>query len=35
VGELYEAFAGSLLALAECSERMEAIRDLSTEPAQP
>jgi len=35
VGELYESFAGSLLALAECNERMEAIRDLSAESQKP
>ena len=35
VGDLYESFAGSLLALAECNERMEAIRGLSPESEKP
>jgi hypothetical protein len=35
VGELYEAYADARLGLAECNERMEAIRGLQTQQKKP
>lgn len=32
VGELYEAYSDARLALAECSERMDAIRSINSPP---